>query len=249
MRPGVCTLAISLLGAASFHGAGLALAAEAWVNAADYESLDQAVAALPQQGGTIVIPPGRYVIRETLNLSFARHKFPQFAVNLRGAGKLATVLVLETNGQPGIDFTGNSYWSVSDLMIFNRSANVGVLLARTPPGQHGSCGEFRNVYFGGCFPIACVYMTGAECCRFDNCNITNQLKKWYNADVEGMTEGEACVLISPDNVRGLKSPYCESTGGGSNTEFLFQGCTFSNEAAGSCGIKVVGYASDLRVVS
>lgn len=219
------------------------------VNAADYPSIDEAIGALPPQGGTVMIPPGRYVIKKTLNLSWARHKSPQFSVNLRGASKLSTVLWLDTDKQPGLDFTGNSYWSVSDLHIMNHSANVGALLARTPPGANGCSGEFRNVYFSGCFPVAAVYMTGAECCRFDNCTITNELKKWYNADVPWMTEGEAGVMISPNNIRDLKSPYCESTGGGSNTEFSFHGCAVSTEAKGSCGIMVYGQTGDVRLTS
>ncbi|MEI6504087.1 MAG: hypothetical protein WCP21_23995, partial [Armatimonadota bacterium] len=225
--------------------AGVALS----VNAAEYPSLNEAVDALPPEGGTVVLPPGRFVLKETLNLSWARHKSPQFSVNLRGAGKLATVIYLDTDKQPGLDFTGNSYWTVSDLHIMNHSANVGVLLARTPPGANGCSGEFRNIYFSGCFPIAAVYMTGAECCRFVNCNITNQLKKWYNKVVPWMTVGESCVMIFSNNIGDLKSPYCDSTGGGSNTEFLFDATTMSCEAAGSVCLKVFGQTSDVRVVS
>jgi len=238
------TLALLGLSALAFGQA-----AAPTVSAADYPSIDAAIGALPPEGGTVLIPPGRHVIKQTINLSFARHKNPQFSVNLRGASKLATVLWLDTEGEPGIDFTGNSYWSVSDLHIQNHSANVGVLLARTPPGANGCNGEFRNVYFSGCFPVAAVYMTGAEGCRFDNCAITNQLKKWYNSDVEWMTEGEAGVMISPNNIRDIQSPYCETTGGGSNTEFSFHGCTISTEAKRTCGIMVYGQTCDVRMTS
>jgi len=92
-------------------------------------------------------------------------------------------------------------------------------------------------------------MTGAECCRFDNCTITNQLRKWYNADVSWMTEGEAGVMISPNNIRDIRSPYCDSTGGGSNTEFSFHGCTVSTEAKSSRGIMVYGQTGDVRITS
>lgn len=219
-------------------------------NATDYPSLQAAIDALPSGGGTIVLPPGDFKLEQTLNLSFAAKNNPQFSVNIKGAGKLATRILLDTKGQPGLDFTGNSYWKVSDLHIMNRSANVGALLARTPANGRGCNGEFNNVFFSGCYPIAAVYLTGAECCRFWNCDINNQLKKWYNKDVEGMTEGEACVMVSPGNVRGLKSPYCEEgTGGGSNTEFLFDGCTFGNEAPESSGIKLFGQVSDVRIVN
>ena len=118
-------------------GAGSALS----VNAADYPTLDEAVGALPPEGGTVVLPPGRFVVKKTLNLAWARHRSPQFSVNLRGAGKLATVIYLDTDHQPGLDFTGNSYWTVSDLHIMNHSGNVGVLLARTPPGANGCSGD------------------------------------------------------------------------------------------------------------
>ena len=220
------------------------------INAADYPDLQSAVNALPSSGGTVLLPPGTIKLDKTLNLSFALHKNPQFSVNLQGASVLTTALLLDTHGQPGLDFTGNSYWKVSDLHLMNRSANVGVLLARTPPDGRGCSGEFNNVLFEGCYPVAAVYMAGSECCRFYHCDIYNQLKKWYNRDVPGMTEGEACVMISPNNVRGVQSPYCsEGTGGGSNTEYYFDGCTFDNEAPDSCGLKIFGQASDIRVTN
>ena len=55
-------------------------------------------------------------------------------------------------------------------------------------------------------------------------------------------------MISPANVRNIQSPYCkEGTGGGSNTEFDFEGCTFGNEGPDSSGIKIFGQASDIRI--
>ncbi|HEY3396230.1 MAG TPA: right-handed parallel beta-helix repeat-containing protein [Armatimonadota bacterium] len=220
------------------------------LNAADYPDLQAAVNALPNSGGTVLLPPGTIKLDKTLNLSFALHQNPQFSVTLQGAGTLATVLLLDTKGQPGLDFTGNSYWKVSNLHLMNRSGNVGVLLARTPANGRGCSGEFNNVLFSGCFPVAAVYLTGAEVCRFYHCQFSNQLKKWYNQDVAGVTEGEACVMISPNNVRGLQSPYCtEGTGGGSNTEYYFDGCTFNNEAPESRGLKIFGQASDIRVTN
>jgi hypothetical protein len=220
------------------------------LNVADYPSLQAAVDALPKRGGTILLPPGEFKLEKTLNLSFAARNYPQFGVQLQGAGRSATMLLLDTKSQPGLDFTGNSYWKVSDLHIRNRSAGVGALLARTPANGRGCCGEFNNVAFDGSYPIAVVYMTGSECCRFWNCTIHNQLKKWYNRDVEGWTEGEAAVMISPGNIRNIQSPYCmEGTGGGSNTEYLFEGCTIASEPPQSCGIKIFGQASDIRVTS
>jgi hypothetical protein len=220
------------------------------LSAADYPSLQAAVDALPKSGGTILLPPGEFKLQKTLNLSFAARNYPQFGVQLKGAGRSATMLLLDTRLQPGLDFTGNSHWKVSDLHIRNRSANVGALLARTPANGRGCCGEFDNVAFDGSYPIATVYMTASECCRFWNSTINNQLKKWYNKDVEGWTEGEAAVMISPGNIRNIQSPYCkEGTGGGSNTEYLFDGCTIGSEAPQSCGLKIFGQASDIRVTS
>lgn len=66
-------------------------------------------------------------------------------MTLRGAGKLATVLYLDTDHKPGLDFTGNSYRSVSDLHIMNHSGNVGVLPARTPPGANGCSGISKRI--------------------------------------------------------------------------------------------------------
>ncbi|MEI6423425.1 MAG: hypothetical protein WCP55_14485, partial [Lentisphaerota bacterium] len=65
---------------------------------------------------------------------------------------------------------------------------------------------------------------------------------------EGWTEGEAAVMISPSNVRNVQSPYCEEgTGGGSNTEYYFEGCTVGNEAPESCGFKIFGQVGDVRI--
>lgn len=218
------------------------------INASDYPTLQEAINALPHGGGTVLLPPGTVKLEKTLNLSYALKKNSQFCVNIKGAGKLATKLLLDTKGEPGIDFTGNGYWKISDLAIMNRSANVGALLARTPANGRGCSGEFNNVHFNGCYPVAAVYMTGSECTRFWNCNIENQLKKHYNNDVKGMTEGEAAVMISPNNIRNIKSPYCaEGTGGGSNTEYYFEGCVIGNEAPESSGIKIFGQAGDIRI--
>jgi hypothetical protein len=83
---GLATAALSCLVGSGAFAAGAALS----VNAADYPSLNDAVSALPPEGGTAVLPPGRFVLKETLNLSWARHKSPQFSVRRRGAGKLTT---------------------------------------------------------------------------------------------------------------------------------------------------------------
>lgn len=87
-----------LVGSGAF-AAGAALS----VNAADYPSLNEAVGALPPEGGTVVLPPGCFLLKEALNLSWARHKSPQFSVNLRGAGKLATV---HSDGLAGVYLDG-----------------------------------------------------------------------------------------------------------------------------------------------
>jgi len=244
---------IKILASALALGTLIATAAEpktpVSLNAADYPTLQAAVDALPITGGTIVLPPGLIKLDKTLNLSYAAKKYPQFAVYLRGAGKMATTILLDTKGQPGLDFTGNAYWKVSDLHILNRSANVGALLARTPANGRGCSGEFSNVMFSGCYPIAAVYMTGAEVCRFFNCNIKNQLMKFYNSGVEGMTEGEAALMVSPSNIRNVQSPYCEEgTGGGSNTELSIIGCSIGSDAPKSAAIKIFGSASDIRIV-
>lgn len=217
------------------------------LNAGDFDSIQAALDALPLQGGTVVIPPGAYVLKKTLNLSYAL-KGRTTTIRLQGAGRnWTTRLILDTGGEPGIDLTGNNYCSISDLMIQNRTANVGILLSRGP-GPAGGCGghEFRNLVLHGAYPISCVYSIGAEVNRWYNCTFSNQLPESYQRDVPGMTSGD-CFIFAAANIHEVKSPYVADNAGGCNTELLIHGCTISNVGPDSVGLRVVGFASDVRV--
>jgi hypothetical protein len=64
------------------------------VDASAYSNLQAAVDALPPGGGTVLLPPSVFRLEKTLNLSFALHSNTQFSVCLKGAGKLATTILL-----------------------------------------------------------------------------------------------------------------------------------------------------------
>src|SRR5438093_307904 len=73
--------------------------------ASDFPDLQAAVDALPRQQGEIDLPPGKYVLKKTLNLTGG----PGYHLGLKlvGSGP-ATIIEADTPGQPAIDMTGNS---------------------------------------------------------------------------------------------------------------------------------------------
>jgi parallel beta-helix repeat protein len=91
------------------EGAGL-------IDAAAYESLEAAFAALPAGGGVITIPPGRYEITESLRIRAGD-------VMVRGAGTCTHIVNKNEGGQPAIDVQApegvKSIWRVQlcDLRV------------------------------------------------------------------------------------------------------------------------------------
>jgi len=217
----------------------------AFLVATDFPSIQDAIDALPWGGGTVYIPAGTYTIHKTLNMSKAlRGRW--CSINLRGAGMMgATILVLDTGGQPGIDLSGNAFCQISDMQIRNRSANVGVLLSRPPDGGSAGNHTFRNLLFDGAYPVSAVYSIGSEVNRWYDCQITNQLAKYYQKGVEGMKAGDAFIFAA-SNIKAVKSPYVEGNTGGCNTEMTLVGCSICNEGPDTVGLRIVGYASDVR---
>ena len=217
----------------------------AFLVATDFPSIQDAIAALPYGGGTVCLPPGTHVLKQTLNLTKALRGH-WFAVNLRGAGRFSTFLVLDTGGDPGIDLSGNAMCEVSDMSIRNKTANCGILLSRDPAGSGGCLHVFRSLHFEGAFPVSAIYSIGGEVNRYYDCHIGNQLPKHYQKDIEGMEAGDAFIFAG-SNIRGVKSPYVEGNQGGCNTEMTMVGCTVSNQGRDSVGLRVVGHAGDVRV--
>ena len=179
----------------------------AFLVATDFPSIQDAIDALPWGGGTVYIPAGSYTIHKTLNMSSAlRDRW--CSINLRGAGMMgATVLTLDTHGEPGIDLSGNAFCQLSDIHFRNRSANVGILLSRPP--DEGSAGNhtFRNLLFDGAYPVSTVYSIGSEVNRWYDCNIGNQLAKYYQKDIEGMKAGDAFIIPQGVSVKWIQPEY------------------------------------------
>lgn len=72
------------------------IAAPVEVNAADFESLQAAIDALPATGGMVRIPPGRYEINQPLRI-------PGDDVHLQGAGTSTHIVNVNTEGASAIE--------------------------------------------------------------------------------------------------------------------------------------------------
>lgn len=214
-----------------------------FVVATDYPTLQDAVDALPPSGGTVYLPAGRYILKKTLNLSKTRGKGEGYppAVRIIGEGHLyQTVIEGVMENQPVIDLSGSAYCEIRNVRINSRTANAGILLARPTQGG-GSSGSnyFENVFIQlqGKNAKACVYSMGSEVNRFVDCYFSIYAHKGI------------CFHFTPANPLKIKSPYIPQAGGGCNTELAFYGCQFSNRGVNSIGLRVDGFASDVRIYS
>ncbi len=226
--------------------AALVVAQEAperpWVVATDYPSIQDAIWALPENGGTVYIPAGTYVITETIDLT-GRTTIPRSEqwphgnarVVLQGAGH-ATRLIGRTDGQPVIDLTFSGYCMVRDLSIVGDNCNVGILLAREKPNGGSAGGNiFQNLGLEGRYSVATVYSMGSECNRFYNC--------WFYNNVPGAT----VFYSTPRNPAGVESPYVPGAGGGCNTDLKLYGCVIVNRGEGSVGLRIEAYSNEVVI--
>lgn len=125
------------------------------IDAADYDSLEAACAALPSAGGIITIPPGRYEITEPLRIR-------KGDVTLRGAGTCTHIVNKNEEGLPAIDIQApdgvKSIWRVQlyDLRVTgNPKSGPGIyaksvdeiLISRVAAEHNGAHGIFLD----GCY--------------------------------------------------------------------------------------------------
>jgi len=219
--------------------AGAAEIAKGFINAADYPSLQEAIDAVPREGGTVLIPAGDYVITKTLDLS-RRYGLGAVAgrgaVTLQGAGITATRLLGRTGSAPVIDLSASGYCHVKDMYISGQECDVGVLLCRGTGEKEGSAGAivFDSVLMGGNFRKAAFYNMSGEVCRF------------YNSFFETNSPNSFAFYFGPENLLNVPSPSV-TIFPSSNTELRFIGCTFGSFGENSVGLYVRGGASDVSV--
>lgn len=202
--------------------------------ATDYASIQAAIDSLPDTGGTVYVPEGRYVLDKALD--FTRRNYHVLLredekkagirprtnqyVHLMGAGN-GTILEGRMKEGPVIDMTDSSFCSISQLQVQSRSAQCGILLARpNPKNRKGvllSCGwhTFYSVNVGGSYSVAAVYNQASEVDRWFGCQFSN-------------THADAHVFVfTYRNFGKIVSPYagelCEV---GSNADQRLNGCLF-----------------------
>lgn len=214
------------------------------VNAADYPSLQAAVDALPGRTGEVYLPPGKYVLEDTLNLSYSPGGY-KGGIKLRGAGRRSKIIA-RTAGKPAIDLTGANHCVIEDVNIEaepnavkkGNAPNIGLLLARNPDGGAAQEHRFTNVSILGHFTLANVYNITSELDRFIGCIFINKAPGSHN------------FVWSSDNFAGIKSPYQgEIKTLYSNTELRIIGCSFYNWGGGEGGTNIYmrGFTMDTTV--
>lgn len=126
------------------------------------------VESLPD-GGEIYIPRGAYTMKMNLTKTS-----PDFArrVNIRGAGRGATVIKPTDTGDILLNMLGRNVTTVSDLTI--RAGDVfqaqcGFYLCRETGSPNANNNKFLNVTVEGNYSIACVVSLAAESSLWLNC--------------------------------------------------------------------------------
>lgn len=231
--------------------------------ATDFPSIQAAIDSLPDTGGTVYIPEGRYVLDKALDFTRRnyhvllreeekkngiRSRTNQY-VHLMGAGN-GTILEGRMKEGPVIDMTDSSFCSISQLQIQSRTAQCGILLARPHPKNRKntllSCGwhTFYSVNINGSYSVAAVY------------NQASEVDRWYGCQF-GNTHPDAYVFVfSYRNFAGIVSPYagelCEI---GSNADQRLNGCLITQhcgppadkENPKGATIYVQGWAEDFTL--
>ncbi len=178
-----------------------------WLVATDFPDLQVALDQLKQTGGTLYFPAGYYTVTKTLDLTGLGHTGK---LRLIGDG-LASTIVGDTQGTPILDLTATGTVVFENLRFTSKSANIGILHARSGGGSAGIC-QFSYVWFDGSYSLACVYNCGSEVNRHFNCFFSNHAPHGY------------AYIFTGKNYWGVKSPYQEMDESACNTDLAFYGC-------------------------
>jgi hypothetical protein len=117
----------------------------------------------------------------------------------------------DTKGEPILDLTQCGGVSFENLRISSRSANIGVLHARSGGGSAGDC-QYSYVFFDGNYSLACVYNCGSEVNRHFNCFFSNHALHGY------------AYIFTGKNYWKVKSQYLPIDENACNTDLAFYGC-------------------------
>jgi len=216
-----------------------------FVVATDFPDINVAIDALPPDGGTVYLPAGNYIVKETINLTgrntrahTEKRPHAMAFVRLTGEGR-ATKLIGRTSGKPVIDMTDSSHCEVSELWIRGASGpeapDVGIVCARDLDLGSAGYHSFYRVMLDGHFTKACVYQISSEVNRWIDCYF--------------MGTAPYGVYISPRNDLGVESPYGNvQTRGCSNKEGRFIGCHWGAYGSDSVALVIKGWAEDFSLI-
>ena len=235
------TLGLAMVaGGAGIAAGGKPTVRGAFVSAGDYADLQAAVDALPKAGGTVVLPPGTYDLRKTLDLT-GKDGWRFISLIGQGYGHAAAIQV-DTGDAPGIDLTGNAYCTFSGLRIVLRSCSVGVLMARKE--GRGSAGNhvFRDVMIEGHQTRAHPGPSKALVA-----SLGSEVNRYYNVRLLSNKPGITGLYVSAHNDLGLKSPYTKKTQGGCNTELRLYGSTIGMWGRDSYCLQLIGMCNDVSI--
>ncbi len=185
----------------------LAAPAPTWLIATDFPDLQVAIDQLKTRGGTLYLPAGYYTVTKTLDLTGVGHTGK---IRMVGDG-LSSTLVGDTQGQPIVDMTQTGTVVLENLRFSSKSANIGVLHARSGGGSAGIC-QYSYVWFDGEYSLACVYNCGSEVNRHFNCFFANRAPNGH------------AYIFTGKNYWGVKSPYKQMDESACNTDLAFYGC-------------------------
>jgi len=144
----------------------------------DSDAIQSAIdACLAAGGGTVYIPPGRFKIDTTLNLTNIHPEWDEdsgVSIAIRGAGIHATYLV---GGEPDYGFmelVGSNRVRVADMAMVTGTGHTlqyGILSGRAD--GDASSGEhcFENIIIHGEFTLAAIFALASEECRYENCKV------------------------------------------------------------------------------
>jgi len=139
------------------------MSAEGWINVRQAGGIQQALDALPDEGGTVYVPTGTWEISETIEvrLKEGRHLF------LVGDGRTSAIVNAQTAGEPLLHLVGveNSWWP--DLRITIRDLAF--------IGNHGSGDGLAMEWPNDTMVDACFFIghggTAINCMR-NSTNVT-----------------------------------------------------------------------------
>ena len=181
----------------------------------DTAALNAAWAALPSYGAILDMPPGVYLVSDTLAWQ------SKTSPTIRADGAIIrTKAGSDFTGKPLVNCAGMWFARVGGLQIESTLTGatkpaVGLVLGRITAGD-GAKILFENFWVSGYYSVASLYDIGSECNTFVHCELRSS------------TAAPIYLTSSEDD-----EDFCNQTGV-SNTRKVFYGCNLTNWGNDPC---------------